>query len=192
MPTPRESDEDFELGLQDDGDLPTIMAEMDALQAVFDANFRKGPVDRALSLAKHALDLRPVPTTVEGRLTVVALSHCLKTPRSDLALIDPPKKGPWGVRTFNTLATGWMRWVTLGDDGVLNAIARMQGGDESDGEAETLSLNFWARAIELLIQGRRVEAQRFFERATEVGSQFGTSTNPPICWTYAASFFPGT
>lgn len=186
----RESAE-FELLPQEGGeDVSSIIAEMEALQAIFDANFRKGPVDRALALARQALDLRPEPETVESRLTVVALSHCLGVTRTDLALIEPAPHPRWTRRTFETLGTGWMRWVTLKDDEILKRIARLHEGDDADSEAETLSLNFWAQAIEHLVHGQREEAQKFFERATEVGAQFGTSTNPPICWTYAASFFP--
>ena len=83
-----------------------------------------------------------------------------------------------------------MRWLTLSEKKVLQDIATILPEAGEDGAVETLSLNFWARAIELLVQEQRIEAKRFFERATEVGSQFGTRTNPSVCWSYAASFFP--
>jgi len=180
-----------ELPQQNDESLSVILAEMDALEAVFDANFRNGSRDRAEALLRYALNIRPPQRTVEDRLTVVAMSHCLGIQRSDLALVEPPKKGGWRVKTFNTIATSWMRWVTATEKrSPLLMKDTMQGGDQAtDREAETLSLNFWAQALELFTQGRLAEAQKFFERATSVGSQFGTSTNPPICWTYAASFF---
>lgn len=168
--------------------MASILAEMEALQAIFDVNFHRGPTDRALALARQALEVRVPPTTTESRLTVVALSHCLGTPRRDLALVRPKKSHLF----FEALATGWMRWLTMGDMAVLGVIAKMHEGSEDDGAVETLSLNFWARAIELLVQGDRDGARRFFDRATEVGAQFGTSTNPTICWTYATSYFPGS
>jgi len=189
MESPRENEE-FDLLPQEEGeDVTSILAEMEALQAVFDADFRKGPMDRAQALVRQALEVRTPPTTTEGRLTVVALSHCLGTPRRDLALVRPKKSRKWFRKTFDSLATGWMRWLTMGDMAVLGTIAKMHEGSEDDGAVETLSLNFWAQAIELLAQGDREGAKRFFERATEVGAQFGTSTNPTICWTYAASYF---
>ena len=61
--------------------------------------------------------------------------------------------------------------------------------EEDDKAVETLSLNFWAKAIEMLVIGRSEDARRFFERANEVGANYGTRTNPSICWTYATSFF---
>lgn len=169
-------------------DVLAILAEMEALQAVFDVEFKEGSVDRALSLAKHALDLKAKPSTMEGRLTVVALSYCIGIHRADLALVTPTSEGPWVQRAFETLASGWMRWLLLQDKKVLEDIANLGGEDDAAGE--TLSLNFWARAIELLVQGQKSDAKRFFERSTEVGSQFGTRTNPLICWSYAASFWP--
>lgn len=178
---------------EDDGeDTPVILAEMEALQAIFDVDFQEGPLDRAVVLAKHALELKSPPSSTEGRVTVVSLSHCLGNPRLDLAMTPPALEGTWVQKTFETLASGWMRWLTAKDKTILKDIALMhhEEGDEDDGAVETLSLNFWARAIELLVQEERDQAKRFFERATEVGSQFGTRSNPTICWSYAASFFP--
>jgi hypothetical protein len=169
-------------------DVPSILAEMEAQQAIFDVDFKEGSVDRALSLARHALDLKAPPSTMESRLTIVALSHCLGIPRTDLALVPPTSEGPWVQRAFEILASGWMRWLLLQDKTVLQDIIHLGGEDDAAGE--TLSLNFWARAIELLAQGQKSDAKKFFERSTEVGSQFGTRTNPLICWSYAASFFP--
>jgi tetratricopeptide (TPR) repeat protein len=188
-----ENDEEYAMSDEELEDTPAILAEMEALQAIFDVDFNAGPRDRALALARQALDLKQTPSSTEGRLTVVALSHCLGAPREDLVSIPPVSEGSWAHRTFEALAFGWMRWLTLSDTEVLRTVANMhpeEDGDEDDGAAETLCLNFWARAIELLAQGQPEEAKRFFERATEVGSQFGTRTNPSICWSYAASFFP--
>jgi tetratricopeptide (TPR) repeat protein len=186
-----ENDEENALSDDELEDTPSILAEMEALQAIFDVDFNAGPKDRAMALARQALDLKQNPSNTEGRLTVVALSHCLGVPREDLVLVVPVLGGSWTQRTFEALASGWMKWLTLSDTEVLRTVANMHPeGGEDDGAAETLCLNFWARAIELLAQGQPEEAKRFFERATEVGSQFGTRTNPSICWSYAASFFP--
>jgi hypothetical protein len=181
-----------ELPEEDGEDTPVILAEMEALQAIFDVDFQGGPIDRAVVLAKHALDLKPHPSSTEGRVAVVSLSHCLGEPRIDLAMTPPAQEGTWVQRTFETLASGWMRWLTTKDKTVLKDIALMhhEEGDEDDGAVETLSLNFWARAIELLVQEEKDQAKRFFERATAVGSQVGTRSNPTICWSYAASFVP--
>jgi len=169
-------------------DASTILAEMDALGAVFDADFSEGSVARATMLVRQALELKAEPKTMEDRLTLVAMSHCIGIPREDLIQEPPSKEGPWARQTFEVLAFGWMRWLVLKDERVLEDILSLGGEDDAAGE--TLSLNFWARAIELLVRGQKDESKRFFERATEVGSQFGTRSNPLICWSYAASYFP--
>lgn len=184
--------ESSEFKLPDEGgeDLASILAEMEAQQAVFDVNFRNGDVGRARALTQQALDLRSTPETVEARLTMFAMAFILGNRREDLAAVSPDPEGSWSHRTFEALAVGWMRWLSSGDDSVMQCIAGMHEGEEGSSEAEMLSLSFWAQAIEQLIHGHGEEAKMFFERATEVGSQFGTSTNPTICWAYAASFFP--
>jgi len=183
-----------ELPEEDGESVEATLAEMEALQAVFEVDFKGGSVERAKVLAKQAYGLKEPPKNMEGRVTLVSLAYCLGDLRTDLAFVPPTKEGPWGFQTFEAIASGWMRWLVTGskDKGVLSYITNMppEEGAEGDDAAETLSLNFWARAIELLVQEERDQAKRFFDKATEVGSQFGTRSNPTICWTYATSFWP--
>jgi len=51
------------------------------------------------------------------------------------------------------------------------------------------ALAYWEKAITMAITSDFEEAERYFDRATEVGSQYGTRSNPSICWSYAATFF---
>lgn len=164
-------------------DLASILAEMEALQAVFEVGFRNGDAERAKALCRHALDLWSDKESVAGRLTTFALAHCAGVNVGEDWTFEPED-------LFETLAVSWIRWMRDGDPRVLDHIHNYPNLQENDREAETLSLNFWAQAIELLVLGDREQAKQFFERSTEVGSQFGTNTNPYICWTYAASFFP--
>lgn len=183
---------DSYLDLPDDSEnVEAILAEMEAQQSLFEVIFQSRSFERSISLIREALRLQPEnPEKFETRLLVFCLNHCLGNTRSDLTP-QYPRGSDWSQRAFESLAIGWMRWMTNGDKGVLHYINHMNEDEprEDDKAVETLSLNFWAKAIEMLVIGRPEDAQRFFERANEVGANYGTRTNPSICWTYATSFY---
>ena len=192
-PTPNLTDSgEYDLDLPDDSeDVGAILAEMEAQRSLFDVAFQSGSFERAISLVRDALNLQPEnPEKFETRLMVFCLNHCLGNVRSEL-IPHSPNGTNWSQRAFESLAIGWMRWMTNGDKGILHYISRMSEDEpeEDDKAVETLSLNFWAKAIEMLVIGRSEDARRFFERANEVGANYGTRINPSICWTYATSFF---
>ena len=177
----------------DSEDTVTILSEMAAQRAVFDVAFQNGSISRAVTYIESTLQLLPTkPERFESNLLVFCLNYCLGNRRDDL-IPEGPTQNRWSRRTFESLAIGWMRWmINKGDKDVLTYIANMHE-EENDGSSfETLSLNFWAKAIELLVLGRLDDSKRFFDRANEVGAQVGTSINPSICWTYATSFFSTT
>ena len=184
--------DESDLDLPDDSEnVEAILAEMEAQRSLFDVAFQSGSFERAISRVREALSLQPEnPEKFETRLLVFCLNHCLGNIRSEL-VPHSPRGVSWSQRAFESLAIGWMRWMTNGDKGVLHYISRMsdEEPEEDDKAVETLSLNFWAKAIEMLVIGRSEDARRFFERANEVGANYGTRTNPSICWTYATSFF---
>jgi tetratricopeptide (TPR) repeat protein len=183
---------EYDLDLPDDSEsVGAILAEMEAQRSLFDVAFQRGSFERAISLIRDALSLQPEnPEKFETKLMVFCLNHCLGNIRGEL-IPHSPSGSNWSQRAFESLAIGWMRWMTNGDKGVLHYISRMSEDEpeEDDKAVETLSLNFWAKAIEMLVIGRSDDARRFFERANEVGANYGTRTNPSICWTYATSFF---
>jgi hypothetical protein len=188
------------LDLNNDSDLPddsedttTILSEMSAQRAVFDAAFSTTPdLRRVLTCCESTLRLLPLnPERFETRLLVFCLSYCLHNVRVDL-IPERTSEKRWTRRTFEALAIGWMRWmVDQNDNGVLFYIANMHNDEPGaeDKSFDTLILNFWSKAIELIVLNRPSEAKRFFERANEVGTQVGTSINPSVCWTYATSFY---
>lgn len=188
------------LDLSNDPDLPddsedttTILSEMAAQKAVFDAAFSNTPNRKRVEACCDAtLKFLPYdPDKFETKLLVFCLCYCLGDPRSDL-IPEKTNEKRWSRKTFEALAIGWMRWmVDRSDEGVLYYIANMHNdepGDE-DKSFDTLILNFWSKAIELMVLNRPAEAKKFFDRANEVGAQIGTSINPSICWTYATSFY---
>jgi hypothetical protein len=175
-------------------DVSTILAEMVAQQALFNVSFQGGSLERAILRVKEALELQPQnPDRFETKLLIFCLNHCLGNPK-EVLIPDSPTGVNWSQRSFEALAIGWMRWMTTGDRSVLSYISRMNEDEPEEGDkaVETLSLSFWAKAIEMLVLGRLEDSKRFFERANEVGANYGTRTNPSICWTYATSFFTTT
>jgi hypothetical protein len=55
---------------------------------------------------------------------------------------------------------------------------------------DVMALTRWLTAVENLTRGNVETSRRYFRRATVLGGEYGTASNPVIQWTYAASFFP--
>lgn len=190
--TPEDLSDDLDLP-DDTEDTVTILSEMAAQRAVFDAAFSSdSSKNRVTTYAESTLKLLPhFPEKFETKLLVFCLNYCLGIVRADL-IPERTTEKRWSRRTFEALSIGWMRWmVDQKDKGVLFYIANMHNDEpkNEDKSFDTLVLNFWASAIELLVLNQPEEAKRFFERANELGTQVGTSINPSICWTYATSFY---
>ena len=189
-----------ELDFRDDLDLPddsedttTILAEMATQKAVFEAAFSSTPDrKRVLTCSEATLKLLPSnPAKFETKLLAFCLNCLSGRMRTDL-IPERTLERRWTRKSFEALSIGWMRWmVDPSDKGVLFYIANMHNlaSGMEDRSFDTLILNFWAKAIELMVLDRPFEAKRFFDRANEVGAQIGTSINPSICWTYATSFY---
>jgi hypothetical protein len=174
-------------------DTVTILSEMNAQKAIFDTVFSTHLNKvRVMSCAKSTLKLLSHnPENFETKLLIFCLNYCIGNICSDL-IPERTSETRWTRKVFETLSIGWMRWmVSQNDDEVLCYIANMFN-DEPRGEDKSfdiLILSFWAKAIELMMLNRPLEAMKFFDRANEVGAQIGTSLNPSICWTYATSFY---
>jgi hypothetical protein len=182
------------LDLPDDSeDTTTIISEMSAQKAVFDAAFSSTPNrERVTACSESTLKLLPrYPEKLETKLLIFCLSYCIGEIRTDL-IPETTHEVRWTRRAFEALSIGWMRWMAdPKDNGVLFYIANMHNDctKSEDDSFDTLILNFWAKAIELMVLDRANEAKMFFDRANEIGTQIGTSINPSVCWTYATSFY---
>lgn len=60
------------------------------------------------------------------------------------------------------------------------------------GELEHLALQQWRHALRALFLQDLPSAKKFYSRATQLGSEYGTQSHLTIQWTYAATFFPAS
>ena len=172
------------------GDVESVLAEMEALQAFFDASLGHLNPERVMRIATYALHIRCEDKSLEDRLATFCLAHSLGEVRVDLIPHRWSRATRWTKRVAENLITAWMRWTL---DGVTHsveaALERMEDGRE-DHSIEALALQYWATAIQSLAYEDQMTSKRYFDRAMEVSSQWGLAVNPPICWTYAISFLP--
>ena len=176
------------------GDVGAIIAEMDALHALFELAHAKAQekslVIKARELAERAINMRARDKSFDDKLTTFCLAHVIG---KHLHIPKRPHSSRWIRKSFDKILVGWMTWISTGDSQVIQkALKEMDATNEgqSDNTIDVLALQYWTQALELLIQGKKVEARGYFERAVEVGSQFGLSLNPPMSWVYATSFWP--
>jgi hypothetical protein len=177
-----------------EGEVCAVMAEMEALRALFLAGHPKTNGNilhflRARKLAEEALKLRSADETFDDRLTTFCLSYLLgrklRVPKRSTAtrLVR---------QSFEQITIGWMRWIATKDaSSVMLAIEALYTRDQgqSDNTVDHLVLQYWASALEALVAGEKDRARASFEQATDVACQFGLALNPPISWVYATSFW---
>ncbi len=150
---------------------------------------------RALRLVQACLTKSPAPTTVEDRIIQSAMSLILS---QEVKLPEfHPTAEPPEQQLFEIVAHAWMIWAagepsseTLADLSLAFADLAQLAPSMKGGALHLMALQPWRLAVEALLREDNSEAVRQFHRSSELGSQFGTETNPAIQWTYAASFFP--
>ena len=188
-----------DMSTQDKQELPNIIAEMNALNAVLRALDQPQELPNALRLVRTVWTTFPTPQTVDAWVIGVAMATLLGEPPKkclDPITLPPPIAEPWTMHIFEHTAFAWGAW-TQGDARVAQYWIRSIRADVPDkegpvdearpGAVHRLALEEWANAVMALTQGQTSEAKRFFKRASEVGQSFGTESHPVILWTMAAS-----
>lgn len=169
------------------GDVESVLAEMDAQQAFFDASTGQTTHENVMNLASYALRVRCKDKTLEDRLATFSLAYSLGETKEELIPHRWSRATKWAKRSREDLVVGWMRWIAWRDaESVETALKRME--KDLDTSIEALAIQYWATAIQALTKEDLDTARRYFERAMDVSSQFGFACNPPICWTYTVSF----
>lgn len=205
LPSPSEEDlaetvmlEPTEEELMDlDGDgVETLVMEMAALEALFEAIRGEGLPDRAVALCRQALEAQSSePRTLEQHIVRAALIRATSEAFAFTTVLPKTTTRPsWVTFVYETIGMAWLRWLMSGDTSAIGLMARIRAaepdtGHVPDGAIELMSLAEWGAAVEALAVGDEANAKRHFERATEIGAQVGSDSNPSINWTYAASFF---
>lgn len=132
---------------------------------------------------------RNQPTdTVEDLVTWYAMGKIAQEELPAPARIEEEPEDSERV-LFLAVAWAWMTWVSGGSKASALAELDRLDQEESPSVLHHLALSNWAFAVRALLMGKTKEAKRRYRRALDVGSQFGTESNPVIVWTYAASFF---
>lgn len=140
-------------------------------------------------------------TDAETRLVHMAMSKLLRIDREP----DPNQPaGPFDMSIanrdqsevdqiiFEVVADAWAAWAF--QSGTDEALADLRSIEVPQGEGRALhlmALHPWLLAVTALLENDPEEARRQYRRATELGAQLGTESNPAIQWTYAATFTSG-
>lgn len=143
------------------------------------------------------------PATTEERVIEAALRRILgkevTKPPHEAKAPPPPLSVDWEAHVADVVSFAWSSWAANDNKRAVDAVKGLRGRRKSreafsgrTGAIHLLTLSFWSQATLLLIEEDRIGAKRFFKRALELGSQFGTESHPMISWAYAASFFEGS
>jgi hypothetical protein len=169
-----------------------LIAEQDALSAVLACVEGRGDREEAKRLTEEALQGHE-GGSLEAILTRYAMERIVGRSHAPLPEVELEKE-PFERHLFETTALAWLLWLTRvqqldqAQEGLRQLLE--DGGYQPQGGAlHLMALRPWQLAVEALLTGDPQEARRLFRRATEIGSQCGTETNPAVQWTYGATFF---
>jgi len=169
-----------------------VLREADALSAALSC--LDGPLtDEARTLITAVRDGYPICDTA-SLLTFEAMSLLLSN-RHRVAVQEPmhPKREvDWAF--FDVIAMAWIAWaIGAQPEEPLVELRKMtllviETTEGTGGALHLMALHPWVAAVTALLENNLEEARRQYHRATEIGAQLGTETNPAIQWTYAATF----
>lgn len=89
----------------------------------------------------------------------------------------------------DVVSFAWYSWATGNAKQAQKLLEGLYAREQepTTGAVHLLTLSFWASAVMLLIQDDPTNAKRFFRRALDLGSQFGTESHVIISWAYLAT-----
>jgi len=175
----------------DDPSVQQLMAQSEALSTALAHTERGADRNEALCLVRRALErgtfLTVEELTIRSAMRLILGQATLTGGESYrfYAAVRPPSR-----HFFETVARAWMIWAEKGPASeALAELHQLEDPSPKEGALHLMALFPWKLATEALLEEDPAEAKRQFLRSTELGSQFGTETNPVIQWAYAASFF---
>lgn len=123
---------------------------------------------------------------VEADLGLLIGSHHKILGTGHNLLLTNPVEGPPDRRRFEEVAQAWLSWS---DGNAAVVVPNETKSAAAGGGLNLMAYNLWAVAVQALIDGELSEAERFYRRLLELGSQYDIEHFRAIQWTYAASFF---
>jgi hypothetical protein len=137
-----------------------------------------------------------VTDSLENCVIDCALRKICRLPATTYSIPHVDDLEDVGAYLFQSGAHSWMEWARVGmttdlPDGLRPLGAAAHHSLEAVRSAlDVMALTNWVAAVDNLRRGDLQAGRRYFRRATVLGGEYGTVSNPVIQWTYAASFFP--
>jgi hypothetical protein len=176
-----------------------VIAEISALNEAADVVDNRGDTDEARRLVGAAfVDRSPYMSTIEDIGVGAAMTRILGE-NTEPFLVGQPSGAAlaWEARVLQTVLHAWTEWTLGRPEAALTSLPRLRAAQHDQervtarsGAVNLMAMYYWLTAVERLAAGETSEAKRWWKRALEVGSHFGTKSHLVISWTYAASFFP--
>jgi hypothetical protein len=116
------------------------------------------------------------------------LHRCAVLTISGLARWNPifePATSSADQRRFEEVAKAWMLWANNSKPEVPEETKSQATG----GGMNLMAYNLWACAVRSLVSGEVHDAERFYRRVLDLGTQYEITHFREIKWSYAASFF---
>ena len=174
-----------------------ILLEHQALTAAYDA-VRATRLDVTyvfpMEHVKSALANRGVSENILDYVTTEAMVHLTGGESKEPWVMMPPT--PVAAHLGETLGLAWVAWTRGQKELALDLLAkvtpplheRVTFPRQSSG-MQIFALTFWAKALNLLVQGNLRESQKLWDRAIEVATVFSLEISLVLRWAYTATFF---
>lgn len=166
----------------------TILAETRALSLCLEVIQGSGDMEDAITHVWSFLKKLSPPSDVAGMTMQSAMKVISGVPVQEPTFVPVDK--PVDRHAFEVISKGWIQWASQQDsEAALEAVRTLEVPMSGPRALHMMALRPWREAVEALLRKDVVNARRLFWRASELGSQFGTESNPIVQWTFAASFF---
>ncbi len=188
MANPRDNDELF----SSDRDILALFRALTASLTYIECGSEP---EKAILLTEEALALRKTPRDAVNVAIDMAMYRIVgKNPPKRKARRVPA--APWTEHVAGKVALAWLDWVEgdlVSAERKIDQIRRNQKGQEEGDKTSAVSLfalHLCTEAIHNLTQNDLKSARPFFQRAAELGSQYGTDSHIMISWIYVSTLWP--
>ena len=164
--------------------IDVFAAEARALSAALSCVEERGNRQLASDLVRQVFH-RMSADSLEDWFVKVAMGRIIGESFASPAPVKIVASPDWQL--FEIVARSWVSWAH-GEAVVAQELLDRSAELRFKPSVHVTALEFWRSAVEALV-ARDSSARRLFRRAAEFGAQYGLDSNPPVQWSYAASFF---